>query len=342
MDILREEAANAFGLVSPLQVKAALRDLFLKSDAVAAFRNFAETTFYCGICLEESKGTDCLRFPKCNHIYCKVYSVDLASANANGCKSCIKEYFESCIRQGNVMLVRCPHTTCTKAAVTASTKYEEQEGYRFLPILAVPPSELRTIISDDLLQRFLHLAEKHFIESDASTVYCPRPKCQTALYGTDPDKLLLRCPKCEYPWCRLCSMTWHYPSPCSLQGLDQEIVQKYKVADETTKNALELRYGKKIIQKLMEKQKDEELFQTWVADNASTCPSCHTATEKSYGCNHIHCTCGTHFCYLCGTHLSDSDPYHHFSTIGAPCYGKLFEGVDPDDYDQMDLIRFAR
>ena len=94
--------------------------------------------------------------------------VDLANASVNTCKSCIKEYFESCIRQGNMMLVRCPHAICTKAAVTASTKYEEQEGYRFLPILAVPPSKLRTIISDDLVQRFLQLAEKHFIESDAT------------------------------------------------------------------------------------------------------------------------------------------------------------------------------
>ena len=72
LDILREEAANAFGLRSPLQLKAAHRDLFLKSDEVAAFQTFAETTFYCDICLEESKGTECLRFSNCNHIYCKV------------------------------------------------------------------------------------------------------------------------------------------------------------------------------------------------------------------------------------------------------------------------------
>ena len=30
------------------------------------------------------------------------------------------------------------------------------------------------------------------------------------------------------------------------------------------------------------------------------CPKCNTGWEKSYGCNHMTCTCGTHFCWGCG------------------------------------------
>uniref|UniRef100_A0A6C0EDL6 RING-type domain-containing protein n=1 Tax=viral metagenome TaxID=1070528 RepID=A0A6C0EDL6_9ZZZZ len=30
------------------------------------------------------------------------------------------------------------------------------------------------------------------------------------------------------------------------------------------------------------------------------CPSCGVAVEKEYGCNHIQCKCGSHWCYKCG------------------------------------------
>ncbi len=30
------------------------------------------------------------------------------------------------------------------------------------------------------------------------------------------------------------------------------------------------------------------------------CPGCRHVVERSEGCNHMHCRCGTHFCYKCG------------------------------------------
>ena len=30
------------------------------------------------------------------------------------------------------------------------------------------------------------------------------------------------------------------------------------------------------------------------------CPGCNVTTEKSYGCNHMTCVCGAHWCWECG------------------------------------------
>ncbi|EHK44728.1 hypothetical protein TRIATDRAFT_220452 [Trichoderma atroviride IMI 206040] len=41
------------------------------------------------------------------------------------------------------------------------------------------------------------------------------------------------------------------------------------------------------------------------------CPGCGVATEKTYGCDHITCPCGVHWCYACGVESSEGDIYEH-------------------------------
>lgn len=36
------------------------------------------------------------------------------------------------------------------------------------------------------------------------------------------------------------------------------------------------------------------------------CPQCTTIVERTHGCNHIHCVCGFHFCYMCGQEFDQS------------------------------------
>ncbi|KDQ17823.1 hypothetical protein BOTBODRAFT_171538 [Botryobasidium botryosum FD-172 SS1] len=75
----------------------------------------------------------------------------------------------------------------------------------------------------------------------------------------------------------------------------------------------------------------------WVADVESAglssrttmCPSCGMLVEKTFGCNHIHCRCGAHFCHVCGEGFEEKDIYGHI--YGA--HGGLFDddGSDEDD-----------
>lgn len=48
----------------------------------------------------------------------------------------------------------------------------------------------------------------------------------------------------------------------------------------------------------------------WMVNNTMQCPGCFQLVERSYGCNHIRCSCGTDFCYRCGENTTGS-PYLH-------------------------------
>jgi hypothetical protein len=55
------------------------------------------------------------------------------------------------------------------------------------------------------------------------------------------------------------------------------------------------------------------------------CPKCGVFVEKTYGCNHITCNCGAHFCYIDGLEFSADTIYPHLmSAHGA---------YDDGDYD---------
>lgn len=68
--------------------------------------------------------------------------------------------------------------------------------------------------------------------------------------------------------------------------------------------------------------KSEEVF----LGNYRHCPNCSMKVEKQLGCNHIHCVCGTHWCWVCGWY--DTDPNMeenegimiHMTRAGHPGY----------------------
>jgi len=55
----------------------------------------------------------------------------------------------------------------------------------------------------------------------------------------------------------------------------------------------------------------EELIKESI-DKSIRCPGCKAATVKEFGCNHISCPCGVHWCYECGVGMeSGQDIYEH-------------------------------
>lgn len=59
---------------------------------------------------------------------------------------------------------------------------------------------------------------------------------------------------------------------------------------------------------------EECIEATATAITTRECPSCTTAINKSSGCNHIHCNCGAHFCYVCRYQAPTSHQiYNHMS-----------------------------
>ncbi|KAH6618745.1 hypothetical protein C7974DRAFT_36420 [Boeremia exigua] len=61
------------------------------------------------------------------------------------------------------------------------------------------------------------------------------------------------------------------------------------------------------------------------------CPGCSVSVQKTYGCDHITCTCGTHWCWACGEMGSTaSDVYNHMSSV----HGGMYGDEDDSEYDE--------
>lgn len=58
------------------------------------------------------------------------------------------------------------------------------------------------------------------------------------------------------------------------------------------------------------------------------CPGCGVATEKTYGCDHITCPCGTHWCYACGQ--QSDEIYEHMERE----HGGLGWGAETDEDEE--------
>ena len=56
---------------------------------------------------------------------------------------------------------------------------------------------------------------------------------------------------------------------------------------------------------------DEDTKKLLYTGDAKKCPSCKQIIVKNGGCDHMTCTCGSHFCFRCNQKLDSDDPYFH-------------------------------
>lgn len=192
------------------------------------------------------------------------------------------------------------------------------------------PSELLQIpLAQDIVQRYVMLKRKKTLESDRTTVYCPRQWCQgparskkTEALDRDldidtddeahaentgkphdappapipPAERLAICTDCTFAFCKVCKASWH---------------GEFLVCDPQRKAKL-----------TAEEQASEEYLRL----HTSPCPTCDARCQKTHGCNHMICfKCNTHFCYLCSSWLDNSNPYEHFNNPKKSCYMRLWE-----------------
>ena len=62
------------------------------------------------------------------------------------------------------------------------------------------------------------------------------------------------------------------------------------------------------------------------------CPKCDVAVEKTFGCNHITCSCGTHWCFTCGSAFELDAIYTHMTEAHGGYYDDNGEEEEDDDY----------
>ncbi|RAL60896.1 hypothetical protein DID88_010221 [Monilinia fructigena] len=121
---------------------------------------FNKGTYDCGVCLDPKKGSACHKMIDCGHVFCI---------------ECLQDFYNTAIKEGDLILVRCLAPNCAKERSERSTKKTRKSKTQ------LSPSELLQIpLEHDIVTRFVKLKHKAQLESDKNTVYCPRSWCNGA------------------------------------------------------------------------------------------------------------------------------------------------------------------
>lgn len=337
IDFLQQEAENAYGLID-IELAHDLKAPLLAYDKATKRKKFEQETYTCGVCLEPKKGSSCYRLQRCGHVFCV---------------SCLQDFYSSAITEGDVGNVKCLDPDCGKQNLTVEQRRRKKQR-------TLHPNELLEIpLERAQVQRYVDLKLKKRLESDKSTVYCPRQWCQ------GPAK------SAKYARYNTVDLS-SYPDSSSDDeevGVDAQVKPSSKSASETTSNANKTTSGRgrystqapppdrlnicsvcnyafcRICQRswhgelvnclprnTTELTAEEQASYDYIRMHTSACPTCNSPCQKTHGCNHMRCfQCGTHFCYLCGAFLLAGDPYRHFNVRESECFMKLWELEEGDE-----------
>uniref|UniRef100_A0A453JVZ4 RNA helicase n=1 Tax=Aegilops tauschii subsp. strangulata TaxID=200361 RepID=A0A453JVZ4_AEGTS len=126
--------------------------------------------------------------------------------------------------------------------------------------------DLKHLVSNEKLEDLFRASLRTFVESRAGMYrFCPTPDCQSIYQVAAPDAETkpFVCGACYVEICTKCHLEYHPFMSC-------EAYKQYKEDPDAT--LLEWRRGK---------------------ENVKNCPSCGYTIEKSEGCNHVECRCGS-------------------------------------------------
>jgi len=103
--------------------------------------------------------------------------------------------------------------------------------------------------------------------------YCHNRQCSTLLQLDETDEPRATCPLCKMVVCVPCKTQWHNDLTC----------EEYQALPPDVRSP-----------------EDRLLIQLAKEKKWRRCKDCGRIIELAYGCNHMTCPCGTHFCFKCG------------------------------------------
>jgi len=261
---------------------------------------------------------------------------------------CLQDFYNTCITEGDITNVKCLAPNCGKdlkpAIVAHNPEAAQPRKKRRKEDRSLNPSELLQIpLEQETVQRYVKLKRKKKLESDRTTVYCPRQWCQGAARSkkhpkTDdidnvagsasddeeeprnydpnaneetlppPSERLAICEDCSFAFCKVCKSGWHGEFARCFPRRKYELTAEEKASEEYMKL------------------------------HTSPCPTCMAPCQKTMGCNHMICfKCNTHFCYLCSAWLDTGNPYKHFNELKSSCFQRLWELEGGDGGEDVGL-----
>ena len=250
---------------------------------------FSQTPHKCNVCFDEYKGSLCMQFLPCDHVFCKV---------------CMKSYFEVLINSGDVNQLLCPNDKCDSIAL---------------------PTQIKELVESDLYEKYEKFLLQRTLDQMSDVVRCPRKFCHNSVLK-DVDSNMAQCNSCNFIFCVMCDKTWHGEhTPCEIRSSKYiEMYEKWKGATDPEREAMYKMYGRANVLRIIADIDSAE----WLKKNSKPCPHCSTPLQLGMGCNKIKCSvCGNYMCWLCGQKINHTDPYSHFRP-GGPCENRLFEDTN--------------
>ncbi|ELP89105.1 ariadne RING finger, putative, partial [Entamoeba invadens IP1] len=220
-------------------------------------------------------------------------------------EECVKNYREKQISQ-NVLLFnceicyedkpysdtyvnKCGHRFC-KSCIRDSIKEQKTNTRRKVhcpqhgcsQVIEISDINLYDLVDDkQLINEYTERLNKKMFEEQ--TILCP--KCHNSLLSLN-STVNAQCPLCKHEFCKKCLCVCHPGKTCE---------EWKKQVDDDNENM----------------RKTTE----WIKQNTKICPKCKNPIRKNGGCNHMTCSCGHQFCWLC---MADYTNTHFKSnTLGA-------------------------
>ena len=195
----------------------------------------------------------------------------------------------------------CGHEYCTACAKLLLSSATDNKTFPLLCVgndatcgVPIPIPTIRKFLTDEGMNRLFDAAFAAHVERNPDKVkYCRTAGCEQ-VYAVTAKQQFASCPSCFAGVCTACNEDAH-----------------------TGRNCDEVR-----------RAKDEERLNDKLCtdQNYKRCPNCNVLVEKTAGCNHMSCRCGTHFCWLCmQAFQTGKETYDHMSQV----HGGFYAGPVP-------------
>lgn len=194
----------------------------------------------------------------------------------------------------------CEHAFCQDCWSQYLNLKISEEGQRAGLVVCMSPrcptpvdeGHVARLVSPEKYNKYMRFMLEDFVNQNKLLTWCPFPGCEKAIKIPSADlRGSVQCPDHKPWWCFWCKAASHQPATCGMQ-------------------------------KAWEKKcSDDSETANWLNSHTKDCPTCHKATEKNGGCNHISCTCGAHWCWMCSGLFDSKTVYSHkcnaFNDAGA-------------------------
>ncbi|CAD6196758.1 unnamed protein product [Caenorhabditis auriculariae] len=291
----RFDVEETFGVFEEHQNPQIFRRKIVEMANDTDMRIFKKKGAECEICASYKKGEEFVRFPGCQHIFCR---------------DCFKMHFEHKIDS------------------------QELNGLTCIGCRNEPTEEfLASILSEEYFERYKSLQVDLAVHKGDLSI-CPRPACQNPAKITNRAKRLAECSNCGMCFCISCKRAYHAIEPCKFRKDEKENVMKeWEESSHEQRLIMSKRYGGlKQLQNLVEMFQNSNWFEE-NSKPCPKCRVPIEKIEGCHKMHCTKCDC--YFCWLCGKVLDKENPYGHFNVSGGECEGRLFEGVVPlEDFEE--------